>query len=102
LFSAPAPGRITVVGTVPDQELAAALARWLVREPVGGWRTDESVTASTSTDGTGNRLHVVHNWGWRQASATPPTGLKDLLSGQTCAAGEPVVLGPWDVRIFRS
>ena len=42
-------GRITVVGTVPDQDLASALVRWLVPEPVGGWTTDASVTVSTST-----------------------------------------------------
>ena len=31
-------GRITVVGTVPDQELAESLARWLVPEPAAGWQ----------------------------------------------------------------
>jgi beta-galactosidase len=93
-------GRVTVVGTVPDQDLAAALTRWLVPEPVGGWRTDDPVTVSTSTDGTGNRLHVVHNWGWDQASAVPGSAVKDLVTGESVPAGEPVPLGPWDVRIF--
>ena len=43
-------GRITVVGTVPDQELAESLARWLVPEPVAGWQLPASVTVSTSAD----------------------------------------------------
>ena len=62
-------GRITVVGTVPDQELAAALVRWLVPSPVGGWTTDASVTVASSSTVAG-RLHVVHNWGWAPAAAT--------------------------------
>ena len=40
-------GRVTVVGTVPDQELAADLVRWLAPSPVGGWTTDASVTVSS-------------------------------------------------------
>ena len=63
-------GRITVVGTVPDQELASAIARWLAPSPVGGWTTDAAVTVATSGTATG-RLHVVHNWGWAPAAATP-------------------------------
>ena len=63
-------GRVTVVGTVPDQELAAALARWLAPSPVGGWTTDASVTVASSSTAAG-RLHVVHNWGWAPAAAAP-------------------------------
>src|SRR5260370_40930664 len=43
-------GRITIVGTVPDQDLAADLRRWLVPDAAGGWTTGDSVTVSTSTD----------------------------------------------------
>ncbi len=93
-------GRVTVVGTVPDQELAAALAAWLVPAPIAGWETDAAVSVSTSTSDSGNRLHIVHNWGWEPAVARPATPVKDLLSGSTSAAGAPVDLGPWDVRIF--
>jgi beta-galactosidase len=93
-------GRVTVVGTVPDQELAAAFTRWMVPEPIAGWHTDAPVTVSTSTSDSGNRLHVVHNWGWAPAVARPASPVKDLLSGATSAAGEAVDLGPWDVRVF--
>ena len=95
-------GRITLVGTVPDQQLAAALARWLVAAPVAGWATDDSVTVSSSTNGAGQRLHVVHNWGWAEAGATAPAPVGDLLGDGRLTAGERLVLGPWDVRVFRT
>jgi len=95
-------GRITMVGTVPDQTLGAALARWLVPVPTGGWATDDSVTVSTCTDEDGNRLHVLHNWSWREATASTAATVTDLLNGQSHAAGERLGLGPWDVRILHS
>jgi beta-galactosidase len=95
-------GRITVVGTVPDQPLAARLARWLVPRPVGGWLTDEPVTVATCTERSGqSRLHVLHNWSWDQAAARSSGPVTDLLSGRCYPPGEPVVLGAWDVRLFR-
>ena len=92
-------GRVTVVGTVPDQELAAALVRWLAPSPVGGWTTDPSVTVATSTT-TSGRLHVVHNWGWEPATAVPATDVTDLLTGEAHERGTSVSLGPWDVRVL--
>jgi beta-galactosidase len=94
-------GRVSIVGTVPDQEMAAALARWLVPEPVGGWRVDDPVTVSTSTTGL-DRIHVLHNWGWDRAGAVPGTAVTDLLTGETVPPGGTVPLGPWDVRILQS
>ncbi|HEY0475370.1 MAG TPA: beta-galactosidase trimerization domain-containing protein, partial [Kribbella sp.] len=95
-------GRITLVGTVPDQVLAAELARWLVAEPIGGWTTDDSVTVSTNTDEDGRRLHTLHNWNWAEASASVSVKVTDLISGETHAPGERLSLGPWDVRILRT
>ncbi len=95
-------GRITVVGTVPNQDLATNLVRWLVPEPTGGWTSDTSITVSTSTDATGARLHVVHNWSWADATATGTAPVTDLLTGESSAPGEPITLGAWDVRILRS
>jgi beta-galactosidase len=95
-------GRITVVGTVPNQDLATNLVRWLVPEPPGGWTSDASITVSTSTDATGARLHVLHNWSWADATATGAAPVTDLLTGESCRPGEPITLGAWDVRILRS
>jgi beta-galactosidase len=94
-------GRITVVGTVPDQELAAALVRWLAPSPVSGWTTDASVTVASSSTAAG-RLHVVHNWGWAPATATPATDVTDLLTGERHGRGQSLPLGPWDVRVVSS
>jgi hypothetical protein len=91
-----------VVGTVPDQDLAAALVRWLVPDAVGGWAAGDSVTVSTSTDPTaGIRLHLVHNWSWEEATACATSAVTDLLEGRRYAPGEVIALGPWDVRLLR-
>jgi beta-galactosidase len=96
-------GRITVVGTVPDQDLAAGLVRWLVPGAVGGWATDDSVTVSTSTDAAAaTRLHVLHNWSWAEATARPSCTVTDVLDGRRHTPGEEISLGPWDVRLLRS
>jgi beta-galactosidase len=73
-----------------------------VPTPAAGWTTDDPVTVSTSLDGTGRRLHVVHNWGWAAATATAPAPLHDLLDGDRIAEGERLALGPWDVRVLRA
>jgi beta-galactosidase len=93
-------GRITVVGTVPDQALAAALVLSWSPVPVSGWADlPASVTVSTSRTPAA-RLHIVHNWGWDAASAVAPAALTDLLTGDAVAAGDPIELGAWDVRVL--
>jgi len=95
-------GRITVVGTVPAQDLAADLARWLVPRAVGGWTTDASVTVSTSTDANAaTRLHVLHNWGWDEATAAASCTVTDVLGGGRHPPGEKITFRAWDVRVFR-
>jgi beta-galactosidase len=95
-------GRITVVGTVPAQDLAADLVRWLVPHAVGGWTTDASVTVSTSTDtNAATRLHVLHNWSWDEATASASCTVTDVLGGERHPPGEKITLRAWDVRLFR-
>jgi beta-galactosidase len=92
-------GRITVVGTVPDQALAESLARWLAPEPTGAWQLPPSVTVSTSAAPEG-RLHVLHNWGWDPQTVSAPASLRDLLTDETVAPGTALQLSAWDVRVF--
>ena len=92
-------GRITVVGTVPDQALAESLVRWLAPEPAGGWQLPASVTVATSSVPSG-RLHVLHHWGWDPQTVAAPTQLRDLLTDEEVAPGASVQLGAWDVRVF--
>ena len=95
-------GRVTTVGTVPDDALGRALLEWAV--PVGddAWRrlVQGSVTVSSATSGAGRRLRFVHNWSWDEASVELPTAVRDALTDTTHGLGETLVLGPWDVRVL--
>jgi beta-galactosidase len=96
-------GRVTYVGTLPDPELAAALAGWLVPEPSarGGWGPcPASVTLTGACTEDGRRLRFASNWSWEPASLTPAAEVRDLLSGAVLAAGERLELGAWDVRVL--
>ena len=94
-------GRVTVVGTVPDRALARTLAEWLAPAPVSGWSgLPATVTATTATAADGRRVHVVHNWSWEPARVSAPCPLHDVLNGGHTAAGAPLRLGPWDVRVL--
>ncbi|NTV38382.1 MAG: beta-galactosidase [Demequinaceae bacterium] len=96
-------GNITLVGCVPDQDLARSLAAWLVPAPVAAWQgLPASVTVSSSLARDGARLRVMHHWAWGSADVVAPEALEDLLSGATVRAGESIHLGPWDVRVFRT
>jgi beta-galactosidase len=94
-------GRVTVVGTVPNQELARSLAEWLVPVPTAGWTgLPESVTVTSSTAADGSRVYFVHNWSWTPQEAPAPGQLSDVLAGAAHDAGDLITLGPWDVRVF--
>lgn len=96
-------GRVTVVGCVPDQELAQSLIEWLAPTPVGGWADlPASVTASTTTAADGSTVSVIHNWSWDAATLAAPTALTDQLLGADLAPGDTLTLGPWDVRVLRT
>jgi beta-galactosidase len=94
-------GRITCVGTVPNQELARTLCAWLVPNPASGWRElPDSVTATTATAPDGRRVHVVHNWAWAPATVVAPVDLHDVLAGKPQPRHQPFRLEAWDVRVF--
>ncbi|WP_329126248.1 beta-galactosidase [Streptomyces sp. NBC_01465] len=94
-------GRVTCVGTVPDRELARALAAWLAPVPRSGWTgLPVSATATTGTATDGRRVHVVHNWGWQPVEVQVPADLTDVLSGAEVALGTALRLDAWDVRVL--
>lgn len=115
-------GRITYVGTVPDQDLAAALVEWAVRvggvEAGGGrgasegregrgdrearaaWRpATGSQTVFSARNGAGERVRFLHNWSWEPSTFRLPTAVRDAVSGEELAAGSELQLGAWDVRV---
>ena len=95
-------GRVTVVGTVPNAELSAALVSWAVPADRDAWSslTTGSVTATSATTAAGRRLRVLHNWSWEACSVRLPTDVTDLLSTEPLEADALVELGPWDVRVL--
>ena len=95
-------GRVTVVGTVPNAELSAALVSWAVPADRDAWTslTTGSVTATSATTAAGRRLRVLHNWSWDACSVRLPTDVTDLLSTEPLEADALVELGPWDVRVL--
>ena len=95
-------GRITTVGTVPDEAFARALLEWLAPAEDDGWRTSPaaSVTVSSATTGQGRRLRFVHNWSWDPVTLASPAAVRDVLAGSAIVAGGDLALGPWDVRVL--
>ncbi|WP_033338504.1 beta-galactosidase [Catenuloplanes japonicus] len=95
-------GRVTYVGTVPDEALAAALFGWVASESSSAWRPQagtQTVTGATARDG--SRLRFVHNWSFESSTFTLPGAVVDVSSGERYAEGEVLALGAWDVRILR-
>ena len=94
-------GNVTTVGTLPNQVFAAALMTWLVPEPLVDWPgLAPSVTVTSSTADDGTRIHFVHNWSGEPATVTLPAHLTDLIAHTGHSRSEPLVLGPWDVRVL--
>lgn len=95
-------GRVTTVGTVPDEALARALLTWLVPPEDDPWRVAavQPVTVLSARSGTGARLRFVHSWSWQPAVLTAPVAVTDALTGTAVAAGADIELAAWDVRVL--
>jgi len=95
-------GRVTTVGTVPDDAFARALLDWLVPAADDAWRAaaEQPVTVLTARSGSGARLRFVHNWSWQPAALVAPVAVTDALTGDALAAGDAVELAAWDVRVL--
>ncbi|TCO18565.1 beta-galactosidase [Kribbella steppae] len=82
-------GRVTVVGTVPDNALARSVFTRAVDSVWPG--LPASVTAVSAVNPAGERLWFIHNWSGSPVSVEPPKGLTvDRLE-----------LAPRDVRVVR-
>jgi beta-galactosidase len=93
-------GRITYVGTLPDRQLAVALARWL-RPSADAWEhRPETVTVTSACNPSGARVRFVSNWSWEPTSVALPVAARDLLSRADLAVGDDLDLGSWDVRVL--
>jgi beta-galactosidase len=93
-------GRITHVGTVPDQRLAEALMRWAVPEPASWTGLPETVTGTGATAADGRRLRFLHNWSWTRTRVEAPVDCADVLTGKEIPAGTAIDLSEWAVRVL--
>ena len=93
-------GRVTYVGTLPDRELAVALARWLRPDPDVWAERPKTVTVTSGRGPEGDFVRFVSNWSWEQTRLAMPAAVTDVLSGERLASGEELHLGPWDVRVL--
>ncbi|WP_062205121.1 beta-galactosidase [Demequina salsinemoris] len=91
-------GRVTYVGTVPDQTLARALLRWAVPSGLAAaWEADPTVTVVSGTSETG-RVWFVSNWSPDPARAMVPRAM--TREGASVAAGEVLELAPWSAAVL--
>ncbi len=93
-------GRITYVGTVPNEALARDILQWAARDQ-GDWRpqtASQTVTGASARDG--RRLRFVHNWSWTPGSFKLPGAVTDVISGESLGYGDVLELGAWDVRVL--
>ncbi|MCU1567681.1 MAG: beta-galactosidase [Pseudarthrobacter sp.] len=95
-------GRLTYVGTVPNEVLARDIAEWSVRQAgASAWRPNTgSQTVTGATARTGERLRFVHNWSWTPSSFKLPAAVRDVISGDEFSYGDVLELSSWDVRVL--
>jgi len=94
-------GRITYVGTVPDQRLASAVLRWAETGRSRTWSgLPASVTGTGGTTADGQRVRFLHNWSFGAARVTAPVDCHDVLTNKPIPGGSEIELGSWDVRIL--
>jgi beta-galactosidase len=96
-------GRVTYVGTLPNQALAVSLARWiretsLAPDPWAARPTSVSVTSGRTAYGT--RLRFVSNWAWQPTEVNVPSSCRDVLSDEEFEPRARLELAPWDVRVL--
>ncbi|HEV7185679.1 MAG TPA: beta-galactosidase, partial [Leifsonia sp.] len=95
-------GRITYIGTVPNEPLARSIARWLVPHTASErWRTQIPVTVTTGRAGD-RRITFVHNWSATAHVVTIPADCTLIETREHFAAGSPFTLEPRDVAVFET
>jgi beta-galactosidase len=95
-------GRVTYVGTVPNQALARSLARWLVPETASAlWEARSPVAVATGTAG-GRAVTFVHNWSAEPHTVTVPVDSTLVETGERFDAGSRFTLERRGVAVFEA
>ncbi|WP_040166490.1 beta-galactosidase [Microbacterium gorillae] len=90
-------GRITVIGTLPNPALAAAVTAWAVPTPIAAdliAAIDPAVTISSVTGPDGARTWFVFNWSHDAISVTLRRAVTDLDGGAAHRCDDRLVLAP--------
>lgn len=95
-------GRVSYLATVPNPAMSRSIARWLVPATAhGGWRAEPVVTVATGRSGT-KSLAFVSNWSAGGASVRPPAAVRNLVTGETHAAGASILLAGRSAVVFEA
>ena len=96
-------GSLTYVGTLPNPELGAALAAWVMSEAgvTPAWPDlPGSVRASTGRTAGGETFSLLANWSWQAVTIPSIVDGADLFTGAKVRRGEPFTIDPWDLRLL--
>ena len=87
-------GRITTVGTVPNASWLPTLLRWLAPGSASAGMRSRRQSPS-ATNRRGERIRVLHNWGWQPVSVSLPQPMCDVVDaeGDICSRGPSQRLG---------
>lgn len=90
-------GRVTMIGTVPNEALAASLFDYLL--PDDPWLAGQTtISHSSAVNRYGRRLHFLFNWSWQTHRIAVPVSCTLLGKNEPLSSVE---LGPWDVVLLQ-
>lgn len=91
-------GEVTMIGTVPNVQLAASIFDYLFSKD--SWTSGyETVTHSSAVNAEGEHLHFLFNWNWKPVTVKLPELCTRLKGAEEIQA---VNLGAWDVIVLKS
>ena len=96
-------GRLTWLGTLPDDGTLRALARWAVPTPANdAWGPlPPAVTVTGAVKADLSPLWFVTNWSGEPSSVRLPVDVVEVPGGGGHPGGELLRLAAWDVRVLR-
>jgi beta-galactosidase len=97
-------GRVTYIGTLPDQQLGRSIAAWLRTihsDPVAKSANADSVRLSRGVASDGSELIFVFNWSWENVEIKFPYVVHNYLSETSVEANTSISLGPWDAQVLK-
>lgn len=90
-------GEVTIIGTVPNAQLAASIFDYVL--PDEKWVAGhDTVSHSSAVNATGERLHFLFNWNWNETTVDLP--MQCILLGESNPV-KTIKLGSWDVVVLK-